>query len=370
MRKIVIVSTFFLTTLSLAACSSSDAPSNLSKSTESVVLKSDSSKDNEGVASESVTKEKGSLKEYKNGNTHTKEGVLKKDERKEDIVFVYSKEETENNNLNSTSTVINNQKSTDVESEEKWHSHVISNVYELELEKWRVKNDGTNPIETTKGINDAIVWAKQNGYNTVRIPEGVYLIAKGNENYHNDKDSRINLISDMTLLLDENTVIQKESNGLEGYVLLNIPPDAKNVGIKGGTFKGDSDTHDYYHGATTWKANTTYQKGDRVIPSFAKEKKWEYYYEATNDGMSSSKEPSWFWTETSTDHQLKWKPVHRGTHESGYGIIINGAQNVLIEDVKAINFTGDGLTIGSMGTLIDEFYQHDFKSGSVNEKGN
>ena len=56
-----------------------------------------------------------------------------------------------------------------------------SEVYELELNRWGVFNDNTHAIETTKGINSALKWAKNNGYKTVKIPDGTYLIAKGSE---------------------------------------------------------------------------------------------------------------------------------------------------------------------------------------------
>src|SRR4051794_13748441 len=54
-----------------------------------------------------------------------------------------------------------------------------TSVYELELKRWGVHNDGTHAVETTNGINVALQWAKENDYNTLKIPDGSYLIAKG-----------------------------------------------------------------------------------------------------------------------------------------------------------------------------------------------
>ncbi len=170
-------------------------------------------------------------------------------------------------------------------------------AYKLEMDKWGVHNDGTHPIETTKGINDALQWAAENEYDTFFIPRGTYLISK---------DDNINMISNITFELEKDAILQKESNNLSGYSLLNVGPGVHNVTLKGGTYKGDKVTHDYTSG---------------------------------------------------------------GTHEGGYGIITAGASDITIDGIKSINFTGDGLSIGSMGKLIDEFYVESFKSGSVNNSG-
>ena len=36
--------------------------------------------------------------------------------------------------------------------------------YTLELGRWGIYNDGTHSNETTKGINNALQWASENGY--------------------------------------------------------------------------------------------------------------------------------------------------------------------------------------------------------------
>jgi len=78
-------------------------------------------------------------------------------------------------------------------------------IYELELKRWNVSNNGTRPNETTKGINDAFSWAKENGYRTFSIPDGTYSIAKGNA--ENDSHARINMLSDMTSSISNNTIL-------------------------------------------------------------------------------------------------------------------------------------------------------------------
>ncbi|WP_209122922.1 right-handed parallel beta-helix repeat-containing protein [Alkalihalobacillus sp. BA299] len=171
-------------------------------------------------------------------------------------------------------------------------------TYELDLKKWNIYNDGTHPIETTKGINDALQWASENDYTVFKVPEGNYLI---------DKDSHIDMVSNITFWLDDKAVLQKETNDYSSYKLLHIGPGVKNVILKGGTYIGDKETHDYASG---------------------------------------------------------------GTHEHGYGIITSGANKITLDNIKAINFTGDGLSIGKIGTLIQDVYAPYFESGCVDEEGN
>ncbi|MGV3464372.1 MAG: right-handed parallel beta-helix repeat-containing protein [Heyndrickxia sp.] len=182
-------------------------------------------------------------------------------------------------------------------------------MYELELSRWGIYNDGTNAISTTKGFNDALKWASENGYTTVIVPGGTYLIAKGTK--ESDPNARINMVSNMTLQLDEETILQKETNGFEIYSLIYIGPGIENVTIKGGTLQGDRDTHDYS------------QKG----------------------------------------------PNTGGTHEWGNGIDTAGAFNINIKGVKIKKFTGDGIGIG--GTTIYGQYitEKDVEPGGIDDNG-
>lgn len=108
--------------------------------------------------------------------------------------------------------------------------------YEIDPAKWGIRNDGKDPINTTKGINEALKWVSDNGMTSVSLPEGTYLI---------DKNSRINMVGNMLLDLSNDVVFQKETNGKESYQLLYIGPHANNVVIRGGIFIGERETHDY-----------------------------------------------------------------------------------------------------------------------------
>jgi hypothetical protein len=182
-------------------------------------------------------------------------------------------------------------------------------VYKVNLAKWGIFNDGSHPKETTKGINDALKWAQKKGYSTFYLPSGTYLISKGNSEL--DPTARINLVSNMTFLMDEKAIIQKESNGYEIYSILYLDSNVENVTIKGGTLRGDKDTHDYS------------KKGE------------------------------------STD----------GTHEWGNGITTAGPKNVVIDGVKIEKFTGDGIEIGGATIYGDYITEKDLELGDISNEG-
>lgn len=178
-------------------------------------------------------------------------------------------------------------------------------TYNLELSKWNIFNDGTHAIETTDGINKALKWAHDQGYKTFKVPAGTYLIAKGK--VEREPTARINMVSDMTFLVDDKAVIQKETNSFQGYQTLYIGHDVHDAIIKGGTYEGDKLTHDY----TTIK----------------------------------------------------------GTHEGGHGVVIEGATNITIDGVKTKNFTGDGMFAGGWAVGIGGFAGQHFQSGAIDDKG-
>lgn len=182
--------------------------------------------------------------------------------------------------------------------------------YTVDLERWGIYNDGTHPKETTEGLNKALLWASRNDYNTFYIPAGTYLIDKGQE--PSDPNARLNMVSDLTLELADEAILKKETNSYESYEIVYVGPETKNVSIKGGTFQGDRDTHDY--------------------------------------------------TGKDTSHS-------HGTHEFGMGILALGTDNLKIEDVKTINFTGDGIMVGGSSKQINRLKESDFELGAIGKKG-
>jgi hypothetical protein len=248
---------------------------------------------------------------------------------------------------------------------------IPSTIYQLVAADWNIYSDGTHPVETTKGFNEALKWANANGKTTFKVPAGLYLIKKGQpaDEYTPDPTAVIDMVPNMTFELDPNAIIQKETNSFPGYNTLRVGPTAQNVTLKGGTYKGDKLTHDYYAGAAKWAANQTYVVGDKVIPTNTVADSSGYYYEATKAGLSGSVEPVWTMGATFTDNQVTWKAVSRNTHENGGGIVLEGASNVIVDGVKAVDFTGDGMDVGAYSVTVEGLYEGSFVQESIDDQG-
>lgn len=106
----------------------------------------------------------------------------------------------------------------------------------IELSRWGIYNDGTHPIETTKGINNALIWAYQQGITATTLTPGTYLI---------DKASQINMVPNMLFDLPKEVILQKETNDKESYQIVSLDYGDNNVTLRGGTYIGDRLTHDY-----------------------------------------------------------------------------------------------------------------------------
>ena len=184
--------------------------------------------------------------------------------------------------------------------------------YVLEKEeqtRWHIYDDGTHPLETTKGFNALLPWTSAEGIKTIDIPAGTFLISKGDGTENSD---RINMVSNKTFLLNNQTVFQKETNGLEIYQIFYFGPNIKNITMKGGILRGDRDTHDFS------------QKGQHT----------------------------------------------GGTHEWGNGMNIVGAEHVLLDGIKFEKFTGDGVEIGGSTIAGSYITEKEVEEGGIDENGN
>jgi hypothetical protein len=112
--------------------------------------------------------------------------------------------------------------------------------YNLELNRWNVKNDGTDAVNTSIGINNALVWASQQGYVEVVLPKGTYLI---------DENNSIVPQSFMTLNLGGSTLRVRDNN-LETYNVVLFDDNQQFARITNGKIQGDRYTHDYSNGGT------------------------------------------------------------------------------------------------------------------------
>ena len=126
-------------------------------------------------------------------------------------------------------------------------------IYIIELNKFNIKNDNTDGYDTTTGINLALLWAKENGYKKVRLPEGEYLIDTSVKTPYTLKDKEgkswtgratgICMLTDMELDLT-GCVLNELPNSDPYHGLLYIAK-CDNVKIKNGKIIGDRLTHDY-----------------------------------------------------------------------------------------------------------------------------
>lgn len=166
-----------------------------------------------------------------------------------------------------------------------------TNRFVIRPEEWGIHTDGTHAEETTAGLNAAILSAKAQGYTEMVIPAGDYLI-DGVSKTHREpqKEAGVQLPSDIRLILDPNARLKVKPNGALGYSCLYLK-NAQNVTIEGGQLIGERYEHDY--------------EGD----------------------------------------------PRKDTHEYGFGIYSHGSHNIVIDNVRIKDFTGDGIFVASTGLL-------------------
>lgn len=107
-----------------------------------------------------------------------------------------------------------------------------SETYNVILANHGISNDGIT--ETADNFNQMLVWAKEQGYKKVVMPNGTYLV--GSKKY-------ITLLSDLVLDLGDSILQQEPSTGQE-IKLINIPSGTYNCRLTNGTIRGDRDSRD------------------------------------------------------------------------------------------------------------------------------
>jgi hypothetical protein len=112
----------------------------------------------------------------------------------------------------------------------------FTHVYTLELEKFGIRNDGTEAEATSKGLNAALQHAKTVGANRIVFPPGTYLISENIPVAIDHQDTIVDL---------NGATLQIRPNGLTHYAVVEILPAAKNLRLTNGTIRGDRDEHDY-----------------------------------------------------------------------------------------------------------------------------
>lgn len=113
-------------------------------------------------------------------------------------------------------------------------------TYTIDNQKFGIKNDGTSPKETTKGINDAITWAIANGYNHVYLTGGKYSV----EVNLSDPAVAIDMQDNLHFEMSKSCTIELVGNSAPSYRIFNVFYK-KNVKISGGKVVGDKNSHYY-----------------------------------------------------------------------------------------------------------------------------
>lgn len=114
-----------------------------------------------------------------------------------------------------------------------------SSSYVIELSRWNIKNDGSDSMATTAGINVAMVWAKSQGYNHVILPSGTYLVQMDPVSF-----SAIVMPSDMHFEMPHDCTIQLQTTSSPNYNIFQLK-QIHNVKVSGGSIVGDKKTHIY-----------------------------------------------------------------------------------------------------------------------------
>lgn len=112
----------------------------------------------------------------------------------------------------------------------------LNQIYKVDLSKWSISNVGDNAEATSRGINNMLIWAKNNNYRKVIMEPGTYLI---------DENNTIYMVSNLELDLNGAT-LKLNPSSLNNVVQINIK-NVSNSKITNGIIEGDR----YNHGVTS-----------------------------------------------------------------------------------------------------------------------
>ncbi|WP_344929827.1 right-handed parallel beta-helix repeat-containing protein [Aquimarina addita] len=116
--------------------------------------------------------------------------------------------------------------------------NVNDQEYIIELDRWDIPNNGTDPLKTTTNLQAAIDWAHEEQYSRVVLPSGEYLV--GEDKTYNYQGG-IELHGDTEFVFSEGAVLEMDTNDKWNYCVISLNGD--NITIRDGVIKGDRDTH-------------------------------------------------------------------------------------------------------------------------------
>ncbi len=154
-----------------------------------------------------------------------------------------------------------------------------SNAYIIDVLEWDIPNNGTDALKTTTNLQAAIDYAHQENYGKVILPQGLFLVGEeGNAIYQGG----IDIYSNTEFVFSEGAILKIDTNNKWNYCVLKLNGD--NIIVRDGTIVGDRDTHVF-----------TPRDGDGAT-----------------------------------------------AHDEGHGICVWGNNNVLVNNMKIYDVTGDG----------------------------
>jgi len=115
----------------------------------------------------------------------------------------------------------------------------INGIYRIELDRFGINNQAAMPAETAKGINEALTWARAEGYNHAILPSGSYLVRMNPNTL-----AAIQMPDGMHLELEQSCKIIMEPNTSPSYSIVEMR-GVSNAKLTGGALIGDKKTHAY-----------------------------------------------------------------------------------------------------------------------------
>ncbi len=272
---------------------------------------------------------------------------------------------------------------------------ITSSSYVIELDRWNIKNDGTDAPSTTKGINDALIWAKSQGYNHIVLQNGIYKLKIASTSF-----SCVVMQSGMHFEMMDGCVLELETNSSPWYRVFQMK-GLKNAKITGGKIIGDKKTHIYQLGVKFVRGGINTDGSLNDNPNFIRSEIIDRYdnpgllkafrlwsipgvsttgysfYQYKNSVSNSTLVGSrtngqfapvastgrgWFdviencnkmvfviniTSSPLTDYQISQINAkvdsQNYTHEWGHGIEISGSNNIEIENIEIKDCTGDAI---------------------------
>ncbi|HPB99301.1 MAG: hypothetical protein BWY17_05355 [Deltaproteobacteria bacterium ADurb.Bin207] len=208
----------------------------------------------------------------------------------------------------------------------------IDEVYVVDTDKWNIPTDGSDPERTSAGLSEALAWAVDNGFGTVRLPAGAYVVGREINSMFIEG---VVVPGPLRLDFEPGAIIQMKPNDHPFYCILDIA-DASDVWIRGGTVLGDRESHQYV-GESTHEFGTAVCVGSRggseriLIENMS-------LAEATGDGITINDAPG-----SSRDITIRGNDIH---HHRRQGISIISGSAIVIEDNEIHHIAGTAPQFG------------------------